>query len=156
MEGGLACPDSPRCALLSRAAATHRHPQTTATIHFTSQAALWSPWRVQAWLESESSWLEPSRVRQRDGGKARGRLLKRVNRIVTGDGWNGNGTLEFYKIGPVIGEGAFGKVRMAVHLPTMHRVAVKSYCSSKMKSTTVRLPCRLPCRLLCCAASHAR
>lgn len=95
-------------------------------------------WHQQATraAQNEAHSLEPASIRQRDGGKTRARELQRLRRVLTAEGWNGGGSVAFYKFGEVVGEGAFGKVRLAVHLPTTHKVAIKSYCSNKMKTKT--------------------
>ena len=62
------------------------------------------------------------------------RSKKRVRQLVNHPDFDGNSSaLEFYKVGPILGQGAFGKVQLAWQRITGRAVAVKSY-SIAMKS----------------------
>jgi len=46
-------------------------------------------------------------------------------------------TVEFYRVGPVLGKGAFGKVNLALHLLTQGMVAIKSINKTYFKASCI-------------------
>eukprot|EP01138_Halocafeteria_seosinensis_P012106 gb/GECG01012374.1/.p1 GENE.gb/GECG01012374.1/~~gb/GECG01012374.1/.p1 ORF type:complete len:1304 (+),score=180.70 gb/GECG01012374.1/:1-3912(+) len=58
---------------------------------------------------------------------------QRLKETVASDDFDGHSTTDFYGFGKVLGQGSFGKVRLAWHRLAGCKVAVKSYEKSKMK-----------------------
>eukprot|EP00941_MAST-03F_sp_MAST-3F-sp1_P000386 g386.t1 len=52
--------------------------------------------------------------------------------------YNGKGTLRFYRIGKVLGQGSFGSVRLATHRFTTKKVAIKTYSKERFKNCSVQ------------------
>lgn len=59
---------------------------------------------------------------------------QRLKRLVASPSFDGRATTDFYKFGKVLGQGSFGKVRLAAHRLSGVRVAVKSYEKAKLQN----------------------
>ena len=66
----------------------------------------------------------------------RDNLSKNIKTFFQNKGHYPKSSLEFYKIGRIIGKGAFGKVNLALHIASGRLVAIKSF--NKKKLTTER------------------
>ena len=54
------------------------------------------------------------------------KICKYVRLSFSGNGQMPLTTVDFYRIGKILGKGAFGKVNLALHHLTQHMVAIKS------------------------------
>ena len=66
----------------------------------------------------------------------RDNLSKNIKTFFQNKGHYPKSSLDFYKIGRIIGKGAFGKVNLALHIASGRLVAIKSF--NKKKLTTER------------------
>ena len=80
---------------------------------------------------------------------------QRLQKYVSHKAYDGRSSTEFYKFGKVLGQGSFGKVRLAWHKLTGARVAVKSYEKERLKEpshwrrTQQEIRCARVCACAC-------
>ena len=60
-------------------------------------------------------------------------LRLQLKAYVSSPEFNGRSTTDFYGFGKVLGQGSFGKVRLAWHRLAGAKVAIKSYEKAKLK-----------------------
>lgn len=79
---------------------------------------------------------------------------RKVRALVAAAGFTGAATLECYKSGPLIGQGAFSKVYTAWHRLTGAKVALKQYAATKLERSPALLAAVCACpplRRSCCS-----
>lgn len=125
---------------------TSRHPLEIDTANFQPG------WDGDAPEQSRTSWndldnipvspylppRENSQVRMSTPGKRNDKLRSLLERIENNVELDPQAQLSFYKTGPILGQGAFGKVNLCWHRLSGERVAIKSYNRGALRDPNMR------------------
>jgi len=83
-----------------------------------------------------------------ESNKEKQNRMQKIREVIANPSFSGKGSLHFYKIGQLIGQGAFGKVYRGWHRISGQELAIKSYPLSALKYSDFRKAVKKETKLL--------